>query len=84
MSSNHRFTNISTGLKLYLSRQASTLENYLIEQMRYKPLVGKPGTEWASVEKALQHGSDLESALTVVDNQDLLKTITRMTGAFIA
>jgi len=60
------------------------LKTALIEQVRSRLSAEAPRVEWAGVEEALQKGSDLESALNAVSDQNLLKIITEITGTFIA
>jgi hypothetical protein len=60
------------------------LKNTLVGEIRAHSLPKDQRDEWAEVQFALNSGSDLESALNSVSNQDLLKTITDITGKFIA
>lgn len=60
------------------------LKNALVKQMRSLFLTEAAEKDWAVVEDALQNGSDLESALDAVKDADLLKTITKITGDFVA
>lgn len=62
----------------------AALKDFLIEEIKKRTLTYPQNTEWASVETEFQKGSDLESALNVVIDKDLLKTITDITGAFVA
>jgi hypothetical protein len=60
------------------------LKNALVDQMKSRSLPDAQGKDWIVVEEALQNGSDLESALDAVKDLDLLKTITKITGNFVA
>lgn len=60
------------------------LKNTLVDQMKNHSLTGPQENDWAVIEEALYNGSDLESALDVVKDPDLLKTITKITGNFVA
>lgn len=60
------------------------LKNTLIGQMKSHSLTGGQRNDWNGVEQELQNGSELESALDGVKDTDLLKTITKITGDFIA
>jgi len=52
--------------------------------MEGKRLTAEQTEEWTSVASALNDGSDLENALNLVGDQDLLKMLTDITGYFIA
>jgi hypothetical protein len=60
------------------------LKNTLIDQMKSRSLTDGQRNDWNGVEQSLQNGSDLESALDTVNDADLLKTITKITGDFVA
>lgn len=60
------------------------LKDALIAEIKKHPLSVTQRNEWERVENALQAGSDLESALNAVNEQDLLRAITDVTGAFVA
>lgn len=62
----------------------SALRDSLVAGIGSRTLTGIQETEWDAFAAALNDGSDLESALTAVDDRDLLKTITAHTGSFIA
>jgi hypothetical protein len=60
------------------------LKSALLDQIRVDSLPKGQQDEWTEVERALHSGSDLESALNSVSDQDLLQKITNITGRFIA
>ncbi|MBZ0220374.1 MAG: SIR2 family protein [Candidatus Methylomirabilis sp.] len=75
-------TGMSCSLDMRLGMPA--LKDALIAEIKTRPLPVAQAKEWKRVEIALQTGSDLESALNEISEQDLLKTITEVTGAFVA
>jgi len=62
----------------------TSLKDKLIDEMASRSLLGEQADEWSCVKRSLKDGKDLESALDEVGNQDLLKAITEITGAFVA
>lgn len=60
------------------------LKNALVGEIRARSLPKTQQDEWTKVDLALNSGSDLESALNFVSDRELLKTITDITGKFIA
>ncbi|MCG2777431.1 MAG: SIR2 family protein [Desulfobacterales bacterium] len=60
------------------------LKDVLVREIQHYKLTDVQRTEWDIVAPALQDGSDLEAALNVVSDQDLLKIITEITGSFVA
>ncbi|MFH1999219.1 MAG: SIR2 family protein [Planctomycetota bacterium] len=60
------------------------LKDALVSAIQHYNLTGVQRTEWDIVASALQNGSDLESALNVVNDQGLLKIVTEITGSFVA
>jgi len=62
----------------------SALKDALIVGIKNKTLTENQIAEWCTVATNLQNGIGLESALNFVTDQDLLKTLTRITGSFIA
>lgn len=75
-------TGISCALDIRFGMDA--LKNALIDQVERHLSATAARNEWTGVKETLQQGSDLESALNAVSNQDLIKTITKITGTFIA
>jgi len=75
-------TGMSCALDVRFGMEA--LKNTLIDQMQSRSLPCAQRKHWTVVEEALQKGSDFESALNVVKDPDLLKTIMKITGYFIA
>ena len=57
------------------------LKDVLVSEIQHYKLIGVQKTEWDVVASALQNGSDLESALNVVNDQGLLKIVTEITKA---
>lgn len=62
----------------------NALKDALLYQVKFCSLTPEQEREWQTVEKALADGNDLESALNAVNDQDLLRQITEITGKFIA
>jgi len=60
------------------------LKDALVSGIQHYNLTDVQKIEWDEVELALRTGSDLESALNVVNDQDLLKIVTEITGSFVA
>ncbi len=60
------------------------LKDALLEGMQSRALTDTQKAEWDAVVSALDNGTDLENALNSVNDQDLLKILTEITGASIA
>lgn len=60
------------------------LRNVLLAEVGKCSLTASQQTEWSRVESALLAGSDLETALASPADEGLLRTVTEITGAFIA
>ncbi len=60
------------------------LKDALVDGIPGQVLNTTQQAQWTHVREALNNGSDLESALDAVGDQELLQTITQLTGAFIA
>lgn len=60
------------------------LKDALYAGMEKHPLTEQQEVEWQAVDSALQSGVDLENALNSVTDQALLKTVTEITGSFVA
>ena len=60
------------------------LKDELIEKMQERVLTADQATEWQSVEDTLQQGADLERSLNAVNDHDLLRMLTEITGTFVA
>jgi len=60
------------------------LKDALLSELQHHKLTDVQGTEWHVAASALKDGSDLESALNVVNDQGLLKIVTGITGSFVA
>lgn len=80
------FVFIGTGMSCALDVRfgMNALKDTLVDQVRIRSLTAAQKAEWSRVEKALEKGLDLESALNGVNDQGLLKTIIEITGTFIA
>ena len=80
------FLFFGTGMSCALDARfgMDALKNALIDRLKSHSLTKAAEKDWAVVEEALQNSSDLESALDGVKDTDLLKTITRITGNFVA
>ena len=62
----------------------SALKDALIDGIQNGTLSETQRKEWDAVVLALQNGIDLENALNSVNDQDLLRTLTGITGSFVA
>lgn len=60
------------------------LKDALLRGIETRTLTGSQRTDWEAVSLSLADGTDLETALNSVSDPDLLKTLTEVTGAFIA
>jgi hypothetical protein len=60
------------------------LKDALVDGIQENTLTAVQKSEWAAVVLALGAGSDLENALNVVNDSDLLKILTRLTGIFVS
>lgn len=80
------FLFFGTGMSCALDIQFGmpALKDALLEGMRSRTLTDAKNTEWDAVVSALNHGTDLENALNSVNDQDLLKILTGITGNFVA
>lgn len=79
------FVFLGTGMSCALDVRfgMNALKDALVDQIRICSLTADQKTEWSSVETALEKGRDLESALNGVNDQELIRTITRIAGKFI-
>ena len=80
------FLFFGTGMSCALDAQFGmpALKDALIERMKSRTLTDAQNTEWDAVVCALDNGTDLENALNSVNDQDLLKILTGITGTFVA
>jgi hypothetical protein len=62
----------------------SALKDALIEGTQTQTLTDAQKTEWNVVVSALDNGTDLENALNSINDQELLRIITGLTGDFVA
>ena len=60
------------------------LKDALIAGIQNRALTSTQTTEWNAVDSALLNGRDLETALDSVNDQDLLRILTEITGAFVS
>lgn len=60
------------------------LQEALVKGIENCTLTNAQKTEWAAVASALESGTDLENALNSVNDSDLLKALTEITGSFVA
>jgi len=60
------------------------LKDAIITGIENRTLTDRQRIEWVAVISALQSGTDLENALNAVNDPDLLKIVTEITGAFVA
>jgi hypothetical protein len=60
------------------------LKDAIITGIENRTLTDRQKIEWVAVISALQSGTDLENALNAVNDPDLLKIVTEITGAFVA
>jgi len=80
------FLFFGTGMSCALDAQFGmpALKDALLEGMQSQELTDTQKVEWDAVVSALDNGTDLETALNSVNDQDLLKILTGITGTFIA
>jgi len=62
----------------------TALRDALLTDMQTSSLATEEGRQWNVVQKALEDGKDLESALDAVTERRLLEKITSATGSFIS
>ncbi len=60
------------------------LKDALIDGIQKRALTSVQTTEWNNVVSVLRNGADLENALDSVNDQDLLRMLTGITGSFVA
>lgn len=80
------FLFFGTGMSCALDTQFGmpALKEVLVAGMQNEILSNAQQDEWQAVVSALNNGTDLEGALNSVSNQELLKTLTRITGTHVA
>jgi hypothetical protein len=80
------FLFFGTGMSCALDNRFGmmALKDALLSGIQHNMLTDVQISEWDAVALALQTGTDLESALDVVNDQDLLKVVAEITGAFVA
>jgi hypothetical protein len=80
------FLFLGTGMSCALDVRfgMGALKDILIEKVSECTLTDAQKTEWEAVLASLEKEADLENALNSVNNQDLLKMLTDITGSFIA
>ncbi|MHB1418064.1 MAG: SIR2 family protein [Bacillota bacterium] len=80
------FIFFGTGMSCALDNRfgMEALRDELLRQMKEQWLTEEQREEWEKMVQSLDGGIDLESALDGVSESDLLQTITRITGSFIA
>ena len=60
------------------------LKDALLDKIHHEKLTSAQKTEWDTAVSLLNKGTDLESALNVVNDQCLLELMTKITGEFIS
>lgn len=80
------FLFFGTGISCALDTRfgMSALKDALLNGIQNHTLTDTQRTEWDTVASALQNGTELETALNSVIDQDLLKVLTEITGSFVA
>ncbi len=80
------FLFFGTGMSCALDSRfgMNALKDALVAAMESRNLTDTQEIEWHSVNSALQNGNDLESALNLVSDPNLIKVLTEITGSFVA
>jgi hypothetical protein len=80
------FLFFGTGMSCALDTRfgMSALKDVLLIGIQNRTLPDAQKTEWGDVATALEGGTDLETALNAVNDENLLKTVTEITGSFVA
>ncbi|RRI70508.1 SIR2 family protein [Pseudomonas aeruginosa] len=60
------------------------LRDELVKRMQERALTATQASEWQRAANALEQGGDLESSLNAVNDHDLLRIVTGVTGNFVA
>lgn len=60
------------------------LRDELVKRMQERALTATQASEWQRAANALEQGGDLESSLNAVNDHDLLRIVTEVTGNFVA
>lgn len=80
------FLFFGTGMSCALDARfgMSALKDALLNGMQKRTLTDAQKNEWGAVATALEKGTDLETALNPVNDENLLQTVTAITGSFVA
>lgn len=80
------FLFIGSGVSCALDTRfgVSSLQGALMNAIRTYPLSNTQETEWEAVSTALRNGVGFEPAFNAINDQDLLRIVTEITGSFIA
>lgn len=80
------FLFFGTGLSCAIDERFGmpALRDILLAEVTKYTLTPRQQAEWSQVSCALLRGSDLETALAGLADEELLRTVTQVTGAFIA
>ncbi|MBE0537370.1 MAG: hypothetical protein IH624_17035 [Phycisphaerae bacterium] len=80
------FLFFGTGMSCCLDNRFGmfALKDTLTDRIQNRTLTIVQTTEWDAVLLNLQNGMDMENALDSVNDHDLLKMLTEITGSFVA
>ena len=79
------FLFFGTGMSCALDTRfgMSALKEALLYGIQNRTITDAQKKEWGIVATALESGTDLETALNAVNDENLLKTVTEITGSFV-